>query len=133
MKPFTDHGHVFAYGFGDKLTQDKEVFNINGWNKPCQDFKDVLESYNDMVKRVKLSGPTSFAPIIRRAMKHVLDSGHIYHILVIIADGQMEDEDTTVSAIVEASRLPLSIILVGVGDGPWDIMHEFDDRLPTRQ
>ena len=93
----------------------------------------MLESYNDMVKRVSLSGPTSFGPVIRRAMKHVVESGNMYHILLIIADGQMEDEDSTVEAIVEASLLPLSIILVGVGDGPWEMMTEFDDKLPARR
>ena len=51
-----------------------------------------------------------------------------YHILVIISDGRIKYEDS-VDAIVEASKWPISIILVGVGDGPWSSMREFDDAL----
>ena len=36
----------------------------------------------------------------------------------------------TVRAIVDASRLPIVILCVGVGDGPWEEMHTFDTQLP---
>ena len=36
-----------------------------------------------------ISGPTSFAPIIEMAMGIVEKSGGQYHVLVIIADGQV--------------------------------------------
>ncbi|CAL5409136.1 unnamed protein product [Camellia sinensis] len=81
------------------------------------------------------AGPTSFGPIIEMAMTIVEKSGGQYHVTrsVDSEHGQLSPQGKkTVEAIVAASKLPLSIILVGVGDGPWDMMREFDDNIPAR-
>ncbi|KAF9593495.1 hypothetical protein IFM89_023607 [Coptis chinensis] len=49
-----------------------------------------------------------------------------------VGDPLSTQEHKPVEAIVKASEHPLSIILVGVGDGPWDMMQEFDDNIPAR-
>ncbi len=89
-----------------------------------------------MIKRVDLSGPTSFAPIIRKSIEiieknRLSKSKMLYHILIIISDGNVsnEHEEDTAKAIADASNYPLSIVFVGVGDGPWDTIMKYDERL----
>ncbi|KAJ8021752.1 E3 ubiquitin-protein ligase RGLG5 [Holothuria leucospilota] len=132
LAPFDKDGIIPVFGFGDYTTEDKRVFNFNDDDSYCHGFENVLKVYNEKVPKVKLGGPTDFAPLIREAIRIVEKSGE-YHILVIIGDGQVTAERRTQDAIVEASHYPLSIIMVGVGDGPWEIMEEFDDKLPKRK
>ena len=56
-----------------------------------------------------------------------------YHILVIIADGQVTQEEETIDALVEASNYPLSIIMIGVGDGTFEKMEDYDNKMYGRK
>eukprot|EP00199_Chlamydomonas_sp_CCMP681_P000709 CAMPEP_0119106372 /NCGR_PEP_ID=MMETSP1180-20130426/4076_1 /TAXON_ID=3052 ORGANISM="Chlamydomonas cf sp, Strain CCMP681" /NCGR_SAMPLE_ID=MMETSP1180 /ASSEMBLY_ACC=CAM_ASM_000741 /LENGTH=475 /DNA_ID=CAMNT_0007091691 /DNA_START=54 /DNA_END=1482 /DNA_ORIENTATION=- len=144
LETFDDDNLIPVYGFGDTTTGDRRVFSFNSGDQPCQGLDHVLQRYQELTPSIKLAGPTSFAPAIRQAMKIVADSGNQYHILILIADGQVtrpsdmpkgrmsEQERDTTNAIVAASNMPLSIVMIGVGDGPWDVMEEFDDMLPQR-
>ncbi|KAJ4912036.1 E3 ubiquitin-protein ligase RGLG2 [Raphanus sativus] len=144
LAAFDEDNLIPCYGFGDASTHDQDVFSFNPDDGFCNGFEEVLGRYKEIVPQLKLAGPTSFAPIIDMAMTIVEESGGQYHVLVIIADGQVTrsvdtengqlspQELKTVDAIVQASKLPLSIVLVGVGDGPWDMMREFDDNIPAR-
>ncbi|CAN1273031.1 E3 ubiquitin-protein ligase RGLG1 [Linum perenne] len=144
LAAFDEDNLIPCFGFGDATTHDQDVFSFYPEERSCNGFEEVLSRYREIVPNLRLAGPTSFGPIIEKAMTIVEESGGQYHVLLIIADGQVTrsvdtehgrlspQEQKTVNAIVEASKLPLSIVLVGVGDGPWDMMKEFDDNIPAR-
>jgi E3 ubiquitin-protein ligase RGLG len=130
-----DDGVIPCYGFGDSVTQDLECMPIlSDCGAFCTGFEEVLTQYRKVACSVKLSGPTNFAPVIRKAIEIVKENLH-YHILIIVTDGQVSENnrDDTIDSIVEASNYPLSIIVIGVGDGPFEDMNEFDDELPERR
>ncbi|KAL5552756.1 hypothetical protein UlMin_040157 [Ulmus minor] len=144
LSAFDEDNLIPCFGFGDASTHDQDVFKFYPNERVCNGFEEVLSRYREIVPLLRLAGPTSFAPVIEMATTIVEQSGGQYHVLLIIADGQVTrsidtnhgqlspQERRTIDAIVMASEYPLSIILVGVGDGPWDMMREFDDNIPSR-
>nr|DAD23819.1 TPA_asm: hypothetical protein HUJ06_025282 [Nelumbo nucifera] len=144
ISSFDEDDLIPCFGFGDVSTCDQKVFSFYPDHRPCHGFQEALGRYREIVPQLSLSGPTSFAPIIEAAIDIVEKSGGQYHVLLIIADGQVtqsnnreqgqlsQQEQDTINAIVKASEYPLSIVLVGVGDGPWDVMQQFDDQIPSR-
>ncbi|KAK7271360.1 hypothetical protein RJT34_27184 [Clitoria ternatea] len=145
LAPFDDDNLIPCFGFGDATTHDQEVFSFHSDHSPCHGFEEVLACYQKIVPNLKLSGPTSYAPVIEAAIDIVEKNHGQFHVLVIIADGQVTrsvntgdgelspQEEKTIKAIVDASAYPLAIVLVGVGDGPWEDMRKFDDKLPARE
>ncbi|KAG2667047.1 hypothetical protein I3760_15G093900 [Carya illinoinensis] len=145
LAPFDEDNLIPCFGFGDATTHDEEVFSFHSDKSPCHGFEEVLSCYKKVVPALQLSGPTSYAPVVEAAIDIVEKTGGLYHVLVIIADGQVTrsvnigdnelspQEAKTIQSIVNASSYPLSIVLVGVGDGPWEDMRKFDDKIPTRE
>jgi len=131
LEVFDDDKLIPAFGFGDTMTTDKRIFPFIQ-DRPCYGVAEVLQRYNEITPLLILSGPTSFAPLIRGAID-IVKSTRGYHILLIIADGEVTSVKETQAAIVEASSYPISIVMIGVGDGPWEIMEEFDDGIPARK
>ena len=150
MATFDDDNLIPVYGFGDKTTGARTCFPFMPHGAPCNGLEHALQRYQELAPIVQLDGPTCFAAVINVAIAHVCETGG-YHILFIVADGQVTDGTSTgptAQAIVRASNYALSIVVVGVGDGaiplrnalrthhaagPWDAMTEFDDCLPQRR
>ena len=92
---------------------------------------NVLVEYRKFITEIKLSGPTNFAPMIRdlnNEVKKNLSDGLVmgYNILLILTDGQIDDLNDTIDEMVEASFLPISVIIVGIGNGDFTSMDILD-------
>ena len=131
LSEFDDDFKIPAFGFGDVDTAPKGCFPFYP-DRPCNGLNEVLSRYREVCSQVKMSGPTNFAPVIRKAIEIVKQTKK-FHILVIIADGQVDQKEDTIDAIVSASDCPLAIICIGVGDGPWETMEKFNDDVPKRR
>ncbi|XP_041713067.1 copine-8-like isoform X1 [Coregonus clupeaformis] len=122
-----------ALGFGAKLPPDGQVsheFPLNGniENPYCNGMEGILEAYHQSLKTVQLYGPTNFAPVVNHVAKYAaaVQDGSQYFVLLIITDGVISDMAQTKGAIVNAAKLPMSIIIVGVGQAEFDAMVELD-------
>ncbi|XP_054166556.1 copine-8-like [Oppia nitens] len=130
---YNRNGVYPAYGFGAKIPPINTVshqFPINGnLTQPyCSGIDEILRHYRTTLSAVTLYGPTNFAPVINNtaAIARQYQSGHNYFVLLIITDGIISDIHATKSAIIAAASLPLSIIIIGVGNADFDAMDELD-------
>ncbi|XP_038605282.1 copine-5 isoform X2 [Tachyglossus aculeatus] len=122
-----------ALGFGAKIPPDGKVsheFPLNGdaENPSCSGIEGILEAYHRSLRTVQLYGPTNFAPVVGHVARYAaaVQDGSQYYVLLIITDGVISDMAQTKEAIVNAAKLPMSIIIVGVGQAEFDAMVELD-------
>merc|ERR1719506_348872 len=135
-KMLTAHGFggsvdgVTTHCFPVTLNQSQhDVYGINGVHQA------YVQSFQ--TGRVALSGPTYFAPMLKAMREKATNSmsqlHQKYHVMLILTDGAIMDMKHTVDEIVMLSRLPLSIIVIGVGPADFSSMEKLDgDVQPLR-
>ena len=132
---------VFGFGFcfidstlnnfDGKYTDFNYPINCNLENPQIKFIDGVLREYRNFITKIHLSGPTYFSPMINDLnfeVKNELQQGKTmnYHILMILTDGLIDDMPETKDALVEASFLPISVIIIGIGDGNFGNMDILD-------
>eukprot|EP00877_Chromochloris_zofingiensis_P013629 jgi/Chrzof1/851/Cz01g31110.t1 len=130
---FYDSDKMFpVYGFGGQMPDrtTSHCFAINGNNAQpfCAGVHGIAATYREALLRYPLSGPTLFTPVIKAATAIASQPSALpkYYCLLILTDGQACDMEDTVSAVIAASRLPLSIMIVGVGSADFSAMRRLD-------
>jgi len=100
----------------------------------------IIECYQNALKNIKFSGPTYFAHLLTHwnemARSELEVNRKKYYIYLLLTDGSIHDTDETVDCIVESSGLPISIIIIGIGDANFDAMNFLDaddERLFSRK
>ena len=126
-----------VFGFGAKLppgfTHTCHCFALNGdlFDPEVEGVEAVEVAYRHACASLNFHGPTLFAPLIHTSSLYassrpVTQTDQRYYILLILTDGSINDMDQTLHEIVEASFLPMSIIIVGIGPENFDLMNILD-------
>ncbi|KAA0710276.1 Copine-4 [Triplophysa tibetana] len=125
-----------AFGFGAQIPPDFKVshdfaVNFDEDNPECAGIQGVVDAYQNCLPKIQLYGPTNIAPIIQKVANSASEEMHTkeameYFILLILTDGVITDMADTREAIVHASHLPMSVIIVGVGNADFSDMQMLD-------
>lgn len=133
---YYDYDQLFpVYGFGGRPPLSNKVshcFNLTFTDDPnVQGLPEVLKTYRNSLFQIKFDGPTYFAPVITQVMNEIkreMNNGinNHYYILMILTDGIINDMDATCDVIYDAAFLPMSIIIIGIGNANFTNMETLD-------
>jgi hypothetical protein len=123
-----------ALGFGARVPPSGQVsheffLTLDPTRPFCAGVEGIVSAYYNSLNTVQLYGPTNFAPVINHvanfAAAHQSEATN-YFVLLILTDGIITDFDDTKRALVGASSLPMSVIIVGIGDEDFAAMDILD-------
>ena len=134
---YYDYDQKFpAFGFGGKFYGNPNVdhcfpLNCNPNDPEIYGIDGILQTYRNVLTNTQLYGPTYFHFFIDKLNEQVKEevareNYNNYNILMILTDGIIEDMDDTINSLVEASFLPISVIIIGIGNADFSNMDVLD-------
>jgi hypothetical protein len=120
---------VRGFGFGAK---------INGLVSHCfplvpgcvylDGLEGLMGAYAAAVGALAFSGPTHFSGVLGETIRMIQADRKpdTYEVLLILTDGVIHDMERTIALIIEACALPLSVIIVGIGEEDFGSMEKLD-------
>lgn len=150
MQNFNSKHKFPCYGFGAKVppttTVCSHAFAINGdfFSPEVEGIDKVLELYQDCLQVARLHGPTHLHPILELARKwaepyaeaKTVNDNNVdmkYFVLVLLTDGGVVDQQKAVNAILEMTGLPISVIIIEIGDGKDPFLENIDAEVKANQ
>ncbi|KAL7555611.1 hypothetical protein ACA910_011806 [Epithemia clementina (nom. ined.)] len=92
----------------------------------------ILDAYDKAFNSgITMSTPRDFSEVIQtctQASLTELENGHAYTILLVFTNGVPADIPGCVNALREADDAPLSIVIVGIGEGNFSAMKRIKDE-----
>ena len=146
LAPYICDNLFSVYGFGgipksqnNPNELPSHCFNVNFQENPyIKGVENIIKFYRESLSKVTLAGPTYFSQIYEKVVEKVKydkeyrKNENIYYILLILTDGECYDVENSVDKLIEASFLPISIIIVGIGANDWKGYYPLEGGGPAR-
>lgn len=134
LQAYDADGQIAALGFGGQYKGSvSHCFPLNGNDEEPEvaGVGGVMQAYEAALANVRLSGPTYFAPLLEAVQglaraPEMSQQAQSYTILLLLTDGEILDMQQTVDALVAASKMPMSVVIVGVGSADFSKMERLD-------
>ena len=128
--------HIYGYGFELKVEKsgiDADMYPINNKpDSPSVEKNNIKSIYYKFLNSINFSKNISnFDLIIKKIndkIKEDVDEYDIseYNVLLLFANSDITDEKEFVNDLILSSNLPLSIIVIGLGKGPYKKIENVD-------
>ena len=137
---YNDSQLFSVWGFGaDNIPEqfNRMCFPINfKKDSNIEKIDGVLKEYKKCLNKINFSEQSEFSPVVKHIIKMIEeDKEHFneyYNILLLLTEGKYDDREEIIKEIVKVSKIPMSIIIIGLQDlrkqtcGEFDIVYMID-------
>ena len=143
LSPFDADGRVPLFGFAGRraggriLAISPDGVGAEDGGVPCDGLDGLLKAYRTHVPALAPGATRSLVHVVRKAISVMADAdaaGAEREMLIalVLTAGDSAGYVALSAALVDASRLPICFVVIGVGAGPFKDLERFDDELGQR-